>query len=188
MLDPEPQWNKGISVTQRVCHPSIYLLFHMLSFVFKAVFFLQHGHVLKMASKPAKEEFLLVLRGEEGFKNQRPSRSCRREAGPRCPLGSCRSYLCRLLMWPGRKTEESLTYIWILTMRFTTKQQLERKLDGVKLSAACTYIRDNRRRQCPLLQALPVKALKPSKGKTASRCRVMIMFYCTITLWREMNK
>ncbi len=124
MLDPEPQWNKGISVTQRVCHPSVCLPFHTLYFLFFKQFVLDHNHILMMASKPTKEKFLLVLRREDDFKNQRPSQSCRQEAGPRCPLGSCRSYSCRLLMWPDKMTKETkeADNKWILNMRMTEKQ------------------------------------------------------------------
>lgn len=50
-------------------------------------------------------------------------------------------------------------------MRLTQNIIIEK---GVKLSAGCTYIRDNRRRQCSLLQALPVKALKPSKRESST--------------------
>lgn len=58
-----------------------------------------------------KKNFFWFFEGgrEEDFKNQRPSRSCHRAAGPRCPLGSCRSYSCPLQMWPGGKTQESFT-------------------------------------------------------------------------------
>lgn len=45
MLDPEPQWNKGISVTQRLCHPSsvpnalVPFIFFLYLCFFKQFFF-----------------------------------------------------------------------------------------------------------------------------------------------------
>lgn len=109
MLDPAPQWYKGITVTRRFCHPTahLYARFSLIGGFFFFYFFLFNpaGQVFVTASKQTKEGRVLVA--EMDFKNPRPSQSCRPGAGLRCPLGSCQSCLCRLLMWPGGRRAES---------------------------------------------------------------------------------
>lgn len=102
------RWPRGFTIHHH---------FHIFSFIFNAVPFSTNNSELssELASKPLKAYKRRVSFGfkwrEVNFKSQHPSQRCRQEAGPRCPQGSCRSYLCRLLMWPywDRRTK-SISY------------------------------------------------------------------------------
>ena len=76
--------------------------------------------------------------------------------------------------WLTRTFTTVVTGIWQEFLAFARTASLYK--------AVHTYIRDNRRSQCPLLQALPVKALKPSKSRKTKQNSYYVNNYVSCTV------
>lgn len=146
MLDPAPQWNKGITVTQRVCHPSSlpYALF--FNWVFFFFFFNPTTRSSWRPPNKLKKGVFWFLIGLQKSTSQ-PELS----SGGGSSLSSGK--LSKLL-------------VSIADVTWWTEKRIARKSSNISnenlMRVSQTYVRDNRRCQRPFLQTLPVKALKPS--------------------------